>query len=59
MAVWGKMEQMSATKEVSMTIAPIGAAVCAVRFATPSSPATRVFTFSLGMFRCCGYDFRL
>ncbi|THG05599.1 hypothetical protein TEA_022140 [Camellia sinensis var. sinensis] len=41
MAVLGKMDQMLARKGVSMTIAPFGA-VCAVLFATPSSPAARV-----------------
>ncbi|GFZ03642.1 integral membrane HPP family protein [Actinidia rufa] len=40
MAVLGKMDQLLAPKGVSMTIAPFGA-VCAVLFATPSSPAAR------------------
>lgn len=42
MAVLGKMDQMLARKGVSMTIAPLGA-VCAVLFATPSSPAARKY----------------
>ncbi|GMQ10476.1 hypothetical protein CsSME_00053467 [Camellia sinensis var. sinensis] len=42
MAVLGKMDQMLARKGVSMTIAPFGA-VCAVLFATPSSPAARKY----------------
>ncbi|GMQ10475.1 hypothetical protein CsSME_00053467 [Camellia sinensis var. sinensis] len=46
MAVLGKMDQMLARKGVSMTIAPFGA-VCAVLFATPSSPAARVLSLSL------------
>ncbi|PPD93775.1 hypothetical protein GOBAR_DD09190 [Gossypium barbadense] len=40
MAILGKMDQILAPKGVSMTIAPLGA-VCAVLFATPSSPAAR------------------
>ncbi|XP_039000422.1 transmembrane protein DDB_G0273707/DDB_G0273361-like [Hibiscus syriacus] len=38
MAILGKMDQILAPKGVSMTIAPFGA-VCAVLFASPSSPA--------------------
>lgn len=41
MAILGKMDQILAPKGISMTIAPLGA-VCAVLFATPSSPAARV-----------------
>lgn len=41
MAIFGKMDQLLAPKGISMTIAPLGA-VCAVLFATPSSPAARV-----------------
>ncbi|XP_059645143.1 uncharacterized protein LOC132286775 isoform X2 [Cornus florida] len=40
MAILGKMDQMLATKGLSMTIAPVGA-VCAVLFATSSAPAAR------------------
>lgn len=44
MAILGKMDQVLAPKGISMTIAPLGA-VCAVLFASPSSPAARVFHF--------------
>lgn len=46
MAMLGKMDQILAPKGLSMTIAPLGA-VCAVLFATPSSPAARVLAISL------------
>nr|KAJ0228249.1 hypothetical protein LSAT_V11C100005260 [Lactuca sativa] len=46
MAVLGKMDQMLAKKGVAMTIAPLGA-VCAVLFATPSTPGARVINPSL------------
>lgn len=41
MAILGKIDQILAPKGISMTIAPLGA-VCAVLFATPSSPGARV-----------------
>lgn len=41
MAMLGKIDQILAPKGISMTIAPFGA-VCAVLFATPSSPGARV-----------------
>ncbi|KAF7838415.1 putative integral membrane HPP family protein [Senna tora] len=44
MALLGKMDQILAPKGLSMTIAPLGA-VSAVLFATPSTPAARVFFF--------------
>lgn len=44
MALLGKMDQILAPKGVSMTIAPLGA-VCAVLFATPSSPGARVLLY--------------
>ncbi|GKA33453.1 hypothetical protein Tco_0719882 [Tanacetum coccineum] len=40
MAVLGKMDQMLVNKGVSITIAPLGA-VCAILFATPSTPGAR------------------
>lgn len=41
MAILGKIDQILAPKGISMTVAPLGA-VCAVLFATPSSPGARV-----------------
>ncbi|KAK6920812.1 hypothetical protein RJ641_014490, partial [Dillenia turbinata] len=46
MAMLGKIDQNLAPKGISITIAPLGA-VCAVLFATPSSPAARVLSLSL------------
>lgn len=46
MAVLGRMDQLLAAKGLSITIAPLGA-VCAVLFATPSSPGARVLSLSL------------
>lgn len=43
MALLGKMDQMIAPTGLSFTIAPLGA-VCAVLFATPSTPGARVWT---------------
>lgn len=48
MAILGRLDQLLASKGVSMTIAPMGA-VCAVLFATPSSPAARVRSLSLSL----------
>ncbi|TYG60539.1 hypothetical protein ES288_D07G076600v1 [Gossypium darwinii] len=48
MAILGKMDQILAPKGVSMTIAPLGA-VCAVLFATPSSPAARIGCAAIGV----------
>lgn len=45
MAILGKMDQILAPKGFSITIAPLGA-VCAVLFATPSTPAARVISFN-------------
>ncbi|KAE8697748.1 LRR receptor-like serine/threonine-protein kinase FEI 1-like [Hibiscus syriacus] len=50
MAILGKMDQILAPRGVSMTIAPLGA-ICAVLFASPSSPAARkynMFTAQIG-----------
>ena len=41
MAALGRLDQMVASKGISFTVAPLGA-VCAVLFATPSSPAAQV-----------------
>ncbi|MBA0578440.1 hypothetical protein Gorai_020722 [Gossypium raimondii] len=48
MAILGKMDQILAPQGVSMTIAPLGA-VCAVLFATPSSPAARIGCAAIGV----------
>lgn len=45
MAVLGRMDQMLASRGLSITIAPLGA-VCAVLFTAPSSPAAKVLLFS-------------
>lgn len=52
MAILGRVDQILAPKGVSMTIAPLGA-VCAVLFATPSSPAARVCSASLQSLVLC------
>lgn len=49
MAILGKMDQVLAPRGISMTIAPLGA-VCAVLFATPSSPAARVPFYRSGAY---------
>lgn len=41
MAILGRIDEMLRPKGISMTIAPLGA-VCAVLFATPTSPGARV-----------------
>ncbi|KAF8399411.1 hypothetical protein HHK36_015275 [Tetracentron sinense] len=51
MALLGKMDQMLASKGISMTIAPLGA-VCAVLFATPSSPAARKYNMFMAQIGC-------
>lgn len=51
MALLGKIDQILAPKGISMTVAPLGA-VCAVLFATPSSPGARVANFLLSFFLC-------
>ncbi|KAI3513458.1 hypothetical protein L1887_20792 [Cichorium endivia] len=51
MAVLGKMDQMLAKKGVSMTIAPLGA-VCAVLFATPSTPGARKYNMFMAQMGC-------
>ncbi|KAK1427188.1 hypothetical protein QVD17_15871 [Tagetes erecta] len=51
MAVLGKMDQVLATKGVSMTIAPLGA-VCAVLFATPSTPGARKYNMFMAQMGC-------
>lgn len=51
MAVLGKMDQILAPKGLSMTIAPLGA-VCAVLFATPSSPGARKYNMFMGQMGC-------
>ncbi|XVF54256.1 hypothetical protein PTKIN_Ptkin05aG0165800 [Pterospermum kingtungense] len=51
MAILGKMDQVLAPKGISMTIAPLGA-VCAVLFATPSSPAARKYNMFMAQIGC-------
>ncbi|GJV40220.1 transmembrane protein [Tanacetum coccineum] len=51
MAVLGKMDQMLVKKGVSMTIAPLGA-VCAVLFATPSTPGARKYNMFMAQMGC-------
>lgn len=41
MAILGRIDELLRPKGISMTIAPLGA-VCAVLFATPTSPGARV-----------------
>ncbi|KAA8542385.1 hypothetical protein F0562_023479 [Nyssa sinensis] len=51
MATLGKMDQMLAPKGISMTIAPLGA-VCAVLFATPSTPGARKYNMFMAQIGC-------
>ncbi|KAL2492769.1 Integral membrane HPP family protein [Abeliophyllum distichum] len=51
MAILGKIDQMLAPKGISMTIAPLGA-VCAVLFATPSSPGARKYNMFMAQIGC-------
>lgn len=51
MAVLAKMDQLLASKGLSITIAPLGA-VCAVLFATPSSPGARKYNMFMAQIGC-------
>ncbi|KAL4311666.1 hypothetical protein GQ457_01G012820 [Hibiscus cannabinus] len=51
MAIMGKMDQVLAAKGISITIAPLGA-VCAVLFASPSSPAARKYNMFMAQIGC-------
>ncbi|KAK8649215.1 hypothetical protein V6N13_129949 [Hibiscus sabdariffa] len=51
MAILGKMDQVLGRKGISMTIAPLGA-VCAVLFASPSSPAARKYNMFMAQIGC-------
>ncbi|KAL3528322.1 hypothetical protein ACH5RR_007644 [Cinchona calisaya] len=51
MALLGKIDQILAPKGISMTIAPLGA-VCAVLFATPSSPGARKYNVFMAQIGC-------
>ncbi|GAY39009.1 hypothetical protein CUMW_041080 [Citrus unshiu] len=51
MAILGKMDQILAPKGFSITIAPLGA-VCAVLFATPSTPAARKYNVFMSQIGC-------
>ncbi|KAL6183148.1 hypothetical protein ACLB2K_044559 [Fragaria x ananassa] len=51
MAILGRMDEMLTPKGVSMTIAPLGA-VCAVLFATPTSPGARKYNMFMAQIGC-------
>ncbi|KAK9114087.1 hypothetical protein Syun_020884 [Stephania yunnanensis] len=51
MALLGKIDQLLTPKGVSATIAPLGA-VCAVLFATPSSPGARKYNMFMAQIGC-------
>ncbi|KAL8118243.1 uncharacterized protein LOC141723640 [Apium graveolens] len=51
MAVLAKMDQVLASKGLFITIAPLGA-VCAVLFATPSSPGARKYNMFMAQIGC-------
>ncbi|XP_030531264.1 uncharacterized protein LOC115741477 [Rhodamnia argentea] len=51
MAIFGKMDQILAPKGISTSIAPLGS-VCAVLFATPSSPAARKYNVFMAHIGC-------
>ncbi|XP_015578695.1 uncharacterized protein LOC8258177 [Ricinus communis] len=51
MAILGRIDQILAPKGISMTIAPLGA-VCAVLFATPSSPAAQKYNMFMAQIGC-------
>ncbi|KAL3845992.1 hypothetical protein ACJIZ3_003395 [Penstemon smallii] len=51
MAILGKVDQILAPKGIAMTIAPLGA-VCAVLFATPSSPGARKYNMFVAQIGC-------
>ncbi|CAN4086080.1 unnamed protein product [Withania somnifera] len=51
MAMLGKIDQILAPNGISMTIAPLGA-VCAVLFATPSSPGARKYNMFMAQIGC-------
>ncbi|KAF8037233.1 hypothetical protein BT93_B0214 [Corymbia citriodora subsp. variegata] len=54
MAIFGKMDQILASKGISMTIAPLGA-VCAVLFTAPSSPAARKYNMFVAQIGCAAF----
>lgn len=51
MAILGKIDQILLPKGISVTIAPLGA-VCAVLFATPTSPAARKYNMFMAQIGC-------
>ncbi|XP_050377754.1 uncharacterized protein LOC126794991 [Argentina anserina] len=51
MAILGRIDEMLTPKGVSMTIAPLGA-VCAVLFATPTSPGARKYNMFMAQIGC-------
>ncbi|KAK4402325.1 hypothetical protein Sango_0973200 [Sesamum angolense] len=51
MAILGKIDQILAPKGISMTIAPLGA-VCAVLFATPTTPGARKYNMFVAQIGC-------
>ncbi|KAJ4769450.1 Integral membrane HPP family protein [Rhynchospora pubera] len=54
MAMLGRLDQFVASKGVSFTIAPLGA-VCAVLFATPTSPAARKSNMFVAQIACAAF----
>ncbi|GMH16837.1 hypothetical protein Nepgr_018678 [Nepenthes gracilis] len=51
MAILGKLDELLAPRGIAMTIAPLGS-VCAVLFATPSSPAARKYNMFIAQIGC-------
>ncbi|KAK9925943.1 hypothetical protein M0R45_023201 [Rubus argutus] len=51
MAILGRIDEMLRPKGISMTIAPLGA-VCAVLFATPTSPGARKYNVFMSQIGC-------
>ncbi|KAM0943715.1 hypothetical protein DsansV1_C13g0125081 [Dioscorea sansibarensis] len=54
MAALGRLDQMVASKGISFTVAPLGA-VCAVLFATPSSPAAQKYNVFVAQIGCAAF----
>ncbi|KAK9925949.1 hypothetical protein M0R45_023206 [Rubus argutus] len=51
MAILGRIDELLRPKGISMTIAPLGA-VCAVLFATPTSPGARKYNVFMSQIGC-------
>ncbi|ONK64649.1 uncharacterized protein A4U43_C07F28380 [Asparagus officinalis] len=54
MAALGRMDQMLASRGLSITIAPLGA-VCAVLFAAPNSPAAKKYNIFVAQIGCAAF----